>query len=173
MWKPLPRNRILKTLRESPKRTISASGGPRLLHPYFVRHTDEQNVVEIRSPFTRKGYNYKPSYGDSSFQESDISYVSSGRPSIDRIFPSVYDSLDMGGRATPPRMSSSTDLDLTQSFESLPMGRLSMDMNFPSEFSSISQDSDRLSISSQSLVSFEPHYCLWFHSFDAIKLCFI
>ncbi|KAG6608216.1 U-box domain-containing protein 35, partial [Cucurbita argyrosperma subsp. sororia] len=123
--------------------------------PFVLPRRSQDEADFMRSPFTRKGYNYKPSYGDSSFQESDISYVSSGRPSIDRIFPSVYDSLDMGGRATPPRMSSSTDLDLTQSFESLPMGRLSMDMNFPSEFSSISQDSDRLSISSQSLEDVE------------------
>ncbi|XP_023524076.1 U-box domain-containing protein 52-like isoform X1 [Cucurbita pepo subsp. pepo] len=123
--------------------------------PFVLPRGSQDEADFMRSPFTRKGYNYKPSYGDSSFQESDISYVSSGRPSIDRIFPSVYDSLDMGGRATPPRMSSSTDLDLTQSFESLPMGRLSMDMNFPSEFSSISQDSDRLSISSQSLEDVE------------------
>lgn len=88
-------------------------------------------------------------------QDSDISYVSSGRPSIDRIFPSPYENQEMGGRATPPQMSSSTDIDLTRSFESLQLGRMSVDMSFPSEFSSISQDSgDRLSISSQSMVSF-------------------
>lgn len=84
--------------------------------------------------------------------DSDISFVSSGRPSIDRIFPSLYDNQDVG-RVTP-RMSSSTDLDLTHSFESLHMGRMSLDMSCPSEFSSISQDSDRLSISSQAMVSF-------------------
>lgn len=118
------------------------------------RESDEKNVVGSRSPFTRKGYNYKPSYGDLPMQDSDISFVSSGRPSIDRIFPTLYESQDMGGRATPPQISSSTDLDLTRSFESLQLGRMSVDMNFPSEFSSISQDSDRLSISSQSMVMF-------------------
>ncbi|XP_038896597.1 U-box domain-containing protein 52-like [Benincasa hispida] len=123
--------------------------------PLDVPSKSQDEADFMRSPFTRKGYNYKASYGDLSMQDSDISFVSSGRPSIDRIFPSLYDSQDMGGRATPPQISSSTDLDLTRSFESLQLGRMSVDMNFPSEFSSISQDSDRLSISSQSMEDVE------------------
>ena len=52
------------------------------------------------------------------------------------------------------------------------MGRMSADMNFSSEFSSISQDSDRLSISSQSMVSFESLCCLCIKfSLDEMKLC--
>lgn len=138
--------------------------------------SDEQSVVENRSPFTRKGYNYKSSYGDLSMQDSDISFVSSGRPSIDRIFPSHYESQDLERRSTPPQISSSTDLDLTRSFESLQLGRMSIDMNFPSEFSSISQDSDRLSVSSQSMViSFHPlFYCLCLYSrfCNSCRSCF-
>ncbi|CAK9316481.1 unnamed protein product [Citrullus colocynthis] len=134
----------------------SASARASLDKPPLDLPSKSQDEADfMRSPFTRKGYNYKASYGDLSMQDSDISYVSSGRPSIDRIFPSLYDSQDMGGRATPPQISSSTDLDLTRSFESLQLGRMSVDMNFPSEFSSISQDSDRMSISSQSMEDVE------------------
>ncbi|KAG7024523.1 U-box domain-containing protein 35, partial [Cucurbita argyrosperma subsp. argyrosperma] len=112
--------------------------------------------IQMTHSASARGYNYKPSsYGDLPTQESDISFVSSGRPSIDRIFPSLYDSQDTGGRSTPPQVSSSTDFDLPHSFESLQMGRMSADMNFSSEFSSISQDSDRLSISSQSMEDVE------------------
>ncbi|XP_008466285.1 U-box domain-containing protein 52 [Cucumis melo] len=123
--------------------------------PLDLPNKSQDEADFMRSPFTRKGYNYKPSYGDLPMQDSDISFVSSGRPSIDRIFPTLYESQDMVGRATPPQISSSTDLDLTRSFESLQLGRMSLDMNFPSEFSSISQDSDRLSISSQSMEDVE------------------
>ena len=42
----------------------------------------------IRSPFMRRGYEgtYQPSMMD-----SDISFVSSGRPSVDLMFPSFHD----------------------------------------------------------------------------------
>lgn len=109
--------------------------------------------MESRSPFTRKGPNGK-SYADLPTPDTDISYVSSGRPSIDRIFPAFYDNLD-SGRITPPRMSNSTEIDLNHSFESMQyFGRRSVDVSSsPPTFSSVSQDSDRLSSASQPMVS--------------------
>ncbi|XXG70959.1 hypothetical protein AAC387_Pa07g0318 [Persea americana] len=70
----------------------------------------------VRSPFLRKGPNDK-SFGDLSFPDTDISFVSSGRPSIDRMFPSLYDHME-----TAPRLSSaSTGFD--RSFELAPSNR--------------------------------------------------
>lgn len=95
------------------------------------------HMDSIMSPFTRRGLNGK-SYGELSVPDSDISFVSSGRPSIDRIFPPYYDSMEYG---RPPRLSNGSDMD-RQSIDSLPMGRKSVDiMNSPPEFSSISQGS--------------------------------
>lgn len=85
--------------------------------------------------------------------DSDISYVSSGRASIDRIFPAFYDHFD-SGKATPPRMSNSTEIDMNHSFESMNyFGRRSVDISSsPPTFSSISQESDRLSSASQPMM---------------------
>nr|XP_011459022.1 PREDICTED: U-box domain-containing protein 35 [Fragaria vesca subsp. vesca] len=106
----------------------------------------------FRSPFTRKGPNGK-SYPELPMPDSDISYVSSGRPSIDRIFPTFYDAFD-SGKATPPRTSNSTEIDMNHSFESMNyFGRKSLDISSsPPAFSSISQESDRLSSASQPMM---------------------
>ncbi|XP_031255082.1 U-box domain-containing protein 35 [Pistacia vera] len=101
----------------------------------------------FRSPFTRRGLNGK-SYGELPLPDSDISYVSSGRPSIDRIFPGFCDSQSTEGR-TPPRLSNHSDVDSNYSFESIQIGRRSLDCNSLSDFSSVSQDYDRLSSASQ------------------------
>ncbi|CAN6721301.1 unnamed protein product [Malus baccata var. baccata] len=103
----------------------------------------------FRSPFTRKGPNGK-SYADLPMPDTDISFVSSGRPSIDRIFPAFYNENLDSGRVTPPRMSNSTEIDLNHSFESMQyFGRRSVDVSSsPPTFSSVSQDSDRLSSAS-------------------------
>ena len=108
--------------------------------------------MESRSPFNRKGPNGK-SYPELPMPDSDISYVSSGRASIDRIFPAFYDNFD-SGRATPPRMSNSTEIDMNHSFESMNyFGRRSVDISSsPPTFSSISQESDRLSSASQPMM---------------------
>ncbi|KAI5354721.1 PREDICTED: U-box domain-containing [Prunus dulcis] len=120
--------------------------------PHRKSHDEMEN---FRSPFTRKGPNGK-SYADLPMPDTDISYVSSGRPSIDRIFPAFYDNLD-SGRITPPRMSSSTEIDLNHSFESMQyFGRRSVDVSSsPPTFSSVSQDSDRLSSASQPMEDVE------------------
>ncbi|GAV63651.1 Pkinase domain-containing protein/Usp domain-containing protein [Cephalotus follicularis] len=102
----------------------------------------------FRSPFTRKGLNGK-SYGEIPLPDTDISFVSSGRPSIDRIFPSLYDNIDSG--RNPQRLSNISDLDEMGSFESMHFGRRSVDTSSPPppEFSSVSMESGRLSTGSQ------------------------
>ncbi|KAK4354069.1 hypothetical protein RND71_026263 [Anisodus tanguticus] len=61
----------------------------------------------IKSPFNRgKGVNR--SYGDLSVADSDLSFVSTGRPSSDRTFPNSMDIHDLG---LPPRLSNSSDTD--------------------------------------------------------------
>ncbi|CAI8594612.1 unnamed protein product [Vicia faba] len=73
---------------------------------------DEQEMI---SPFNRRGHK---AY-ESSCPDSDISFVSSGRPSIDRIFPSMYnmDDLDTSISSGIPtgRLS---DFDARSSFAS-------------------------------------------------------
>ncbi|XP_019054017.1 PREDICTED: U-box domain-containing protein 35-like [Nelumbo nucifera] len=93
--------------------------------PRMSLHEELEN---FRSPFTcRKAPNGR-SYGELPMPDSDISFVSSGRPSVDRAFaPSLYDHMES---VRTPRLSNASDLD-GRSFESMQsMG-----------FSSISQDS--------------------------------
>ncbi|KAK7311822.1 hypothetical protein RJT34_10199 [Clitoria ternatea] len=124
-------------------------------HPYSfdapIPRSHDQNE-SFRSPFTRKGYNCKP-YVDTSKTDTDISFVSSGRPSPDRFFPSKFSDTGMSN----PRLSSySSDTDLNHSFESMHCGRKSMDIGTPTEFSSFSFDSDRpSSTTSQSMDEME------------------
>ncbi|GMH11806.1 hypothetical protein Nepgr_013647 [Nepenthes gracilis] len=76
--------------------------------------------VEFRSPFARGGrHPHIKSYGEL-LSETDISFVSSGRPSVDKLFPSLYDSVESGGT---PNMS---------------LHRKSLDGCPPPEFSNIS-----------------------------------
>lgn len=82
--------------------------------------------------------------------DSDISFISSGRPSVDHVYQSFNDNLDSG--RTTPRVSNGTDMDLNGSFESMQFGWRSVDNYSLSEFSSFSQDSDKLSSSSQAIV---------------------
>ncbi|XP_055810798.1 U-box domain-containing protein 35-like [Solanum dulcamara] len=73
--------------------------------PYASRSSTE-DVDCIKSPFNRgKGINR--SYGDLSVAESDLSFVSSGRPSS--TFPISMDGHDLG---LPPRLSNSSDTDI-------------------------------------------------------------
>lgn len=100
---------------------------------------------ENRSPFTRRGNGR--SYGELSVPESDISFVSSGRPSIDRIFPNLYDNNDPS--RTPPRLSNFSDMDYGPSFESSNYGRRSVDIiSSPTDLSSGSFESERFSSAS-------------------------
>nr|XP_009779108.1 PREDICTED: U-box domain-containing protein 35-like [Nicotiana sylvestris] len=74
--------------------------------PYAPRSSTEDSDF-IKSPFNR-GKPVNRSYGDLSVAESDISFVSSNRPSSDRTFPISSDSYDLG---LPPRLSNSSDTD--------------------------------------------------------------
>lgn len=104
------------------------------------RSTD--SVDSFRSPFTRKGPNGR-SYADlPTPPESDISFVSSGRPSIDRIFPAFYESDT--SRTPPSRLSNFSDFDNNYSFESASQfGRKSLDIGSPH---SVSQESDSAAV---------------------------
>ncbi|XP_016647171.1 PREDICTED: U-box domain-containing protein 35 [Prunus mume] len=91
--------------------------------------------IEIRSPFTRATASNNKSYELSS--ETDISFVSSGRPSVDKLFPSFYDGLESG-----PRSSISSDMDTISSTSSY-SGHKFIDMNsLQHEFSSSSIESE-------------------------------
>ncbi|CAA7054247.1 unnamed protein product, partial [Microthlaspi erraticum] len=97
--------------------------------------------IEIKSPFMRKGYEgtYQPS-----MTESDISFVSSGRPSVDIMFPSFYDNVDV------PRLSLSSEYDENRiSFAtSSSSDKQSIDLGSSyAAFSSSSQESGRQSCS--------------------------
>ncbi|ESW09127.1 hypothetical protein PHAVU_009G102500 [Phaseolus vulgaris] len=98
----------------------------------------------FRSPFTRKHYNGRH-YGDTPNSDMDISFVSTGRKSTDRLIPSL--NLDTG--ISNPRLSYSSDTDANLSFESIHYGRKSPELNSPNEFTSFSFESDNQSFTSQ------------------------
>ncbi|XP_047320293.1 U-box domain-containing protein 52-like [Impatiens glandulifera] len=107
------------------------------------------DLDNMRSPFThRKGLNGM-AYPELPPPDNDISFVSSGRPSVDNLFPSFYDSMDSS--RTPPFRSSISDAD-RDSFEynSIYGGRKSIEAMTPNRFSLCSDDSDR-SCSTQSM----------------------
>ncbi|XP_038699530.1 U-box domain-containing protein 35-like [Tripterygium wilfordii] len=99
-----------------------------------------------RSPFNRGRASITKSY-ELSTPDSDISFVSSGRPSTDR--SSFYDPTESGMAS---RLSISSDFD-DRSFASSYSGNKSIDMtSSPYNFSLSSQESGRMSSSSQSMV---------------------
>ncbi|CAJ1973825.1 unnamed protein product [Sphenostylis stenocarpa] len=95
--------------------------------------TASQYDESFRSPFTRKRYNGRQ-YGNTPKSDTDISFVSSGRKSTDT-------------GMSNPRLSYSSDIDGNFSFESIPYGRMSMEMSTPPEFPSFSFESDKQSSS--------------------------
>ena len=127
------------------------------------------NDLEIKSPFTRGRASLSKSYGELSVPETDISFVSSGRPSIDHIFPFSYDNLDTGmnpwlsnSSEMNPRLSNSSDLNTRlsngseldcRSFAS--SGGRSSELNYSLDLSSSSNESGRLSWASQSMEDVE------------------
>ncbi|KAI4376372.1 hypothetical protein MLD38_014141 [Melastoma candidum] len=107
--------------------------GPIESHDRFESNTDF-----FRSPFTRgKGTNGK-AYGECTLPDSDISFVSSGRPNAECILPPMYDSMDQGHA----RLSSGSDLDGIYNFEQFQRGRQSLDTISRCELSYASQDSN-------------------------------
>uniref|UniRef100_A0A5B6Z2J0 RING-type E3 ubiquitin transferase n=1 Tax=Davidia involucrata TaxID=16924 RepID=A0A5B6Z2J0_DAVIN len=123
-------------------RPYSESGIPKP-QSELLQHNMYNDMDFIKSPFThRKGPNGR-SYGEFSQPDTDISFVSSGRPSTDHMFPSFYDSFEM---SQIQRLSSCSEAD-NHSFESLHFGRYSLDTISPPDFSSVSHDSNRSSTS--------------------------
>ncbi|KAK3437453.1 hypothetical protein EUGRSUZ_C02137 [Eucalyptus grandis] len=80
--------------------------------------------LRFLSPFTRgKGSNGRL-YGEVGTPDTDISFVSSGRQSVDRMFPSFYDNLD-GGYS--PRLSNTSNTDYRQGFDAALLAQRSVD----------------------------------------------
>ncbi|PIN02597.1 Serine/threonine protein kinase [Handroanthus impetiginosus] len=84
----------------------------------------------IKSPFTHRRAPNGKAY-DLSPPETDISFVSSSRRSVD-VFPAINESFDAG--PTPPRLSGFSDIDY-QGLDSWPYGRKSVDILSPLDFS--------------------------------------
>ncbi|GAA0173337.1 hypothetical protein LIER_26975 [Lithospermum erythrorhizon] len=85
----------------------------------------------MKSPFTyRKGPNGKP-HEYSPAPESDITFVSSGRPSVDSLFPTFSDNFD----DPLQRLSGFSELD-TKKFASMNLDRRSVDSMTHSDLSS-------------------------------------
>ncbi|XP_018725475.1 U-box domain-containing protein 52 [Eucalyptus grandis] len=110
-----------------------------------IPRSPQNDPPDIRSPFTRARYTTNKSYELSS-QDSDISYVSSGIPSTDRMFPFLCDNME------PGRLSSaSSDFDNNSSGACF-SGNKSFDITLqPNDFSSSSGEGGRMSISSQNM----------------------
>ncbi|KAL5174424.1 U-box domain-containing protein 35 [Glycine soja] len=112
---------------------------------YIVRQLPS-NEDEIISPFTRPGRG-NCRY-ESTIPDSDISFVSSGRPSVDRLFPSMYDDMDSGMNT---RLSTGSDFDV-RSFGSSFSGAKSIDhgdYSFSSQDSGTSMSSSMFSASEE------------------------
>ncbi|XP_062159120.1 U-box domain-containing protein 35-like isoform X2 [Alnus glutinosa] len=73
-------------------------------HPHRNLHDDE-----IRSPFGRNNRASMNKSYELSMPDTDISFVSNGRPSVERIYPSLYDNLDSG---MTPRLSTTSEFDI-------------------------------------------------------------
>ncbi|XP_065872010.1 U-box domain-containing protein 52-like [Euphorbia lathyris] len=86
------------------------------IRPNFAQSLQLEDLNSIRSPFSRRGNKYEPPA-----TELDISFVSSGRPSM---FASFHDS--ESGFMTPPK-TSSVDFDMRSSFASAFSPRMSID----------------------------------------------
>lgn len=110
----------------------------------------EHNTIvgNNRSPFGRGGQGHSVKSFADLMSETDISFVSSSRPSTDRMSSVTYDFMDSGAT---PRFSTSSDT----SFASIQSGPKFFSPNYHQGFSSISQDSGRTSFtgSTHSLVS--------------------
>ncbi|PIA43982.1 hypothetical protein AQUCO_01800209v1 [Aquilegia coerulea] len=119
------------------------------------RHSNSQydEMDFIKSPFTRgsRMINGKSYCSEPPYPETDISFVSSGRPSTERMFPSLYDQFESG---RTPRLSNSSDMDL-RSFESIRSANKSPDHSFTNEYSSFSQESGASWSSSQNMEDVE------------------
>ncbi|KAF9679864.1 hypothetical protein SADUNF_Sadunf06G0059900 [Salix dunnii] len=160
---PTPKNSIQTQMQSRANKSDTVEtlfkSSPSPSVPERSRYTMQglQEDMEIRSPFTRRGGMARY---ESSIADSDISFVSSGRPSTDRTFPSFYDAFETG--TTPqtfpafydafetgmtPRLSNASEYDY-RSFGSLYSGNKSIDASSQNNFSPTSQESGNTSWSS-------------------------
>ncbi|GMH07980.1 hypothetical protein Nepgr_009820 [Nepenthes gracilis] len=87
--------------------------------------------MHIVSPFTRGKAANGRVYGGISMPETDISFVSSGRPSTDRMFPSLYDSREF---VQAPHLSNGSEIDRISLGSTYSDGR-SFDLNSVTDYS--------------------------------------
>ncbi|GAB2268612.1 hypothetical protein Dimus_003567 [Dionaea muscipula] len=121
---------LVKTSADStPRRSLSMKGDKNLTKP--------RRSYEEKEPFKIRRFRDK-SLGDFSESDTDISFVSSERTSVDIMSPVHYDIMDGS------RLSVSSE----QSFGSLRLGPKFNDVNALCEFSSTSNESGRTSCSS-------------------------
>ncbi|XP_058188512.1 U-box domain-containing protein 35-like isoform X1 [Rhododendron vialii] len=109
--------------------------------PFAPRNLTDD--IEIKSPFNRHKASNK-SYGDLSLSDTDISFVSSGRPSTERMQPYPSDNQELG-----PRLSYGSDTDNRSSFGSAFSASRSPDHNFAHGYSSGSESASMSWSSSQ------------------------
>uniref|UniRef100_F6GYK8 RING-type E3 ubiquitin transferase n=1 Tax=Vitis vinifera TaxID=29760 RepID=F6GYK8_VITVI len=111
-------------------------------------HSIQDDRESFKSPFLRGGRASNAKLGSEPLElDTDISFISSERPSSDRMSNVVYEYMDSG---PTPRISSSSD----HSFGSIRIGPAFGDPN-SLNFSSISQESGRTSCSSTSMINEE------------------
>ncbi|KAI5659192.1 hypothetical protein M9H77_27985 [Catharanthus roseus] len=105
--------------------------------PVSLRNVTE-DTDSIKSPFNRGKASTKP-YGELSLPDTDISFVSSGRPSTERSFPISSDNQDL---MFAPRLSTSSETENRFSFGSPFSGSRTSDANNSfGMFSASSQES--------------------------------
>lgn len=112
----------------------------------------------IRSPFTRRGY--EGTY-QASMMDSDISFVSSGRPSVDLMFPSFHDHVDV------PRLSLNSEYEENRISIATSCSSDKQSIDIGSSYAAFSSSSLSCSLSSQvSLLSpLIAHDKVFFHLF--------
>ncbi|CDP12490.1 unnamed protein product [Coffea canephora] len=109
-----------------------------------------EDMDSIKSPFTR-GKTQNRSSGDFSLPDSDISFISSGRSSMDHLFP-LPDIQDM---AFPPRLSNGSETENTSNFGSSFSGPRTPDTSSSGTFPSRTHENGSISWSSSSSQSQE------------------
>jgi nucleotide-binding universal stress UspA family protein len=157
---PVPIPKDIQTARETPRSTQNTHYAPSSLNEarymqngtragslerqlFGAKSNSPDDMDSIKSPFMR-GNTASRLYGELSMPDTDISFVSSSRPSTERL-NSMLDS-DMG---LPPRLSNSSDPDSRISFGS------TYSNNSFGIFSSSSAESGGQSWSSQSMEDVE------------------
>ncbi|PSS01583.1 Serine/threonine-protein kinase [Actinidia chinensis var. chinensis] len=142
--RPIP-NQVMPVLSPSDARPMQNNVARAERSPFAPRNLTDD--TEIKSPFTRHKASNR-SYGDLSMCDTDISFVSSGRPSTERMHGYPFDSQES---AAPPRLSYGSDKDNRSSFGSAFSAVKSPDQSFMHGFSSSSESASMSWSSSQNL----------------------